>query len=76
MDEMFANGDGSDSWCKTKLRVPLELYPTKAYEAPVCGSYKCYQSRLGSINPDFDASTGAYCDFTDPLNKGTHFACM
>jgi hypothetical protein len=41
VDETFANGDGTDSWCKTDIVVPTNLYRTGSYTEPTCETQTC-----------------------------------
>lgn len=51
VDETYANGDGTDSWCITNLPIPLELYATINYVVPICESASCTFAAFKSAFP-------------------------
>jgi hypothetical protein len=53
-DEVYANGDGSDSWCKNGNQVNYTLYPNKIYWPPVEIKMHCFFLKL------FDPTIGLY----------------
>lgn len=40
-DEVYANGDGTDSWCSTNGTVPVDIYAGKVYSTPLCDIWSC-----------------------------------
>jgi len=53
LDERMANGDGTDSWCKSGGIVPYEMYHVKTYIPPVCGDKGCFNFVVFATNPFF-----------------------
>ena len=41
LDETYANGDGTDSWCTTNEQLPLEMHYQHIYPEPKCDVWSC-----------------------------------
>jgi hypothetical protein len=46
VDELFANGDGTDLWCKNGTQMNNVLHYTTVYQPPVDGILTCSFLRL------------------------------
>jgi hypothetical protein len=42
LDETYANGDGTDSWCTTNQQIPAALYDYQTYTNPQCDVWSCF----------------------------------
>jgi len=75
MDETYANGDGTDSWCKTNKLVPQALYKNQLYPTPACGKDSCLIPWM-TPTPYIVETTDVYCTLFGPSSLGNHFACV
>jgi hypothetical protein len=61
--EIYANGDGTDSWCRSNVPVLNQFYSGGSYIAPECNSESCL---FVDFNEDYTPFTliqpGAWCN--------------
>jgi hypothetical protein len=51
VDETYANGDGTDSWCSTNKLVPNALFEYEKYLEPSCSGLSCFTIYFASALP-------------------------
>jgi hypothetical protein len=59
MDETYANGDGTDSYCNSHVPIVLQNYYYSAYVTPVCEMPTCLLHDFdssSSLRPGFEVS--------------------
>lgn len=83
IDETYANGDGTDSWCSTHAQLPVELYSSQTYKHPTIGTWSCCTAWMHvssfyiDIYEDYSNNPKTSCTnraFTYPSTM--HFLCM
>jgi hypothetical protein len=71
---MYANGDGTDSWCRSDVRVLEKLYNGGKYVAPACNVETCLLADFTAPPTLISVITaGAMCD--PSYKKGFIFIC-
>jgi hypothetical protein len=76
VDEVYANGDGADSWCSTDNDLPVNIYRSSFYDPPSCGSRSCVIINKieyleinvvpnCALSHKFDSGSGMYCTAKD-----------
>ncbi|XP_059474381.1 uncharacterized protein LOC132196029 [Neocloeon triangulifer] len=79
--ETFANGDGTDSWCRSKTVIPTAMYYLQKYTPPVCEKTNCYApyffSGLGAslYYLENDAGKHQNCELEYIDTGYTYFIC-
>jgi hypothetical protein len=41
IEETYANGDGTDSWCSNHAQLPTDMYKAQTYAHPTTGISSC-----------------------------------
>ena len=69
MDESYAAGDGTDVWCSTNVKVPMDII--SGYSDPTCNQESCFITDTSFI---YQPNTKSIClrNFNCTLN----FICM
>lgn len=78
LDESYANGDGTDSWCSTNEKVELKMYSGQSYVSPKCDIWSCVglsEFEAGG-SPQLYTREGSLC--TDGISSDSqmHFLCV
>lgn len=81
IDDSYANGDGTDSWCTTDIPIPNNVYINQAYKLPVKGTYSCTKGVLSTIagvyvELYFDSSPTTCTNINTPYVHSVFFLCM
>jgi hypothetical protein len=82
IDETYANGDGTDSWCSNHAQLPADMYFNGTYVHPKNGIWSCFkgimQSKLRvNIETYFDPAKVSPCsNRARPYQYTLYFLCM
>jgi hypothetical protein len=79
LDETYANGDGTDSWCTTNQQIPVDFYDKKTYASPQCGQWTCFLAELQvGLSPFMFLWNDGVCTDRDAIHTSAkmHFLCM
>lgn len=81
LDETYANGDGTDSWCTTDTTIPDIIYVEKTYSTPACALWTCMTGYMqsGQPRPYLKPDTAPQCADRAvyySTAKNMQFACM
>jgi hypothetical protein len=81
VDETYANGDGTDSWCGTNIPILNSQMYGGAYEEPTCSKWSCYVIDLrggyGGTIQKIDETISPACGNRDySFNYGFYLLCM
>jgi hypothetical protein len=82
IDETYANGDGTDSWCSTHIPLPLDIYYQQTYKHPSIGSGSCGMASMQTSIPayifqyyDSVSNTSSCTDRDKPFAFPVYFLC-
>jgi hypothetical protein len=82
IDETYANGDGTDSWCSNHVQLPSDLYFNDTYKHPENGIWSCCKAVMNTLIPlqieiYNDSSLISPCsDRNRPFAWTVFFLCM
>jgi hypothetical protein len=78
LDETYANGDGTDSWCTTNEQISADCYDDQIYSIPVCGAWSCLygELRAGRGSAVIHKYTNSFCADRNLDFNPMHFLCM
>jgi len=73
MEEVYANGNDFDSWCRSHSQIPKAMYTT--YISPVCGNIYCWRASITNNVTKIDGSAVA-CNVDEQNTNPLFFICM
>jgi hypothetical protein len=79
IDETYANGDGTDSWCSTDIPIfPLKMYSNSIYPVPQCFVESCLMGDFRLfVTASLQQASEPGCDKRDAnFQSPTYLMCM